>query len=424
MAKIEKLTPEQEALIPIVRDEWLKIGLATGPTDRDAAQGAISDAYRMAGLEPPRHWIWLGSPWTSCLVAWMLIKPPNIKALHGCLEKAQSRTEVRQQVWAQLEHEIGASVWEQIRTQVGVPVKDQIEAQIEDPFYGDLTPVKNQASHEVWDLVENQIRKMIFDQVWHRVGDQILAHIWAQAWDLVGDRVKAQAVPEKGHWVGADTDYWILDLVGEFMFGQHEADFLALYDLFRRTGRVQIPERFEPLMRVARNAGWWWPLRRTCIIAERPSRLMRDAGHRLHCADGPALLYPDGWAIHAWHGVRIPAWFVEDKQRITPDAIEAEENAELRRVTLEIFGFDRYIAARGARLIAEDKCLGQPRQLFEIDLKGERVCVLRVVNGTVEADGRQRQFHVGVPLECKTPHEAVAWSYGLAAHRYKEAVRT
>jgi hypothetical protein len=46
------------------------------------------------------------------------------------------------------------------------------------------------------------------------------------------------------------------------------------------------------------------------------------------------------------------------------------------------------------------RCL--PRQLFEIDLKGEPVRVLRVVNGTVEADGRQRQFHLGVPLVCNT----------------------
>lgn len=30
----------------------------------------------------------------------------------------------------------------------------------------------------------------------------------------------------------------------------------------------------------------------------------------------------------------------------------------------------------------------------------------------------------GVPLECDTPHEAVAWSYGRPAVRHKEAVRT
>jgi hypothetical protein len=53
---------------------------------------------------------------------------------------------------------------------------------------------------------------------------------------------------------------------------------------------------------------------------------------------------------------------IEDKLRITPDAIDAQYNAEWCRVMLEICGFDRYIQARGAKLIAEDECLGLPRQ--------------------------------------------------------------
>jgi hypothetical protein len=76
MARIEQLTPEEEALLPIVRDEWLKIGLATGPTDREVAQAAIADAYRQAGLAPPKRWIWLASPWAGCIGAWMLTQSP------------------------------------------------------------------------------------------------------------------------------------------------------------------------------------------------------------------------------------------------------------------------------------------------------------------------------------------------------------
>jgi hypothetical protein len=78
---------------------------------------------------------------------------------------------------------------------------------------------------------------------------------------------------------------------------------------------------------------------------------------------------------------------IEDKERITPDAIDAENNAKWRRVMLEIFSFDRYIAARGAKPIAENECLGLPRQLFEIDLRGERVRALRVVNGRSRRTG-------------------------------------
>jgi len=59
---IEKLTPEQEALIPIVRDEWLAYGLSTEPANRPLAESGAMRAYKEAGLEPPHTIIWCDSP--------------------------------------------------------------------------------------------------------------------------------------------------------------------------------------------------------------------------------------------------------------------------------------------------------------------------------------------------------------------------
>jgi hypothetical protein len=40
-SKIERLTPEQEALLPEYRDKWRKIALSTEPIDRQQATEAI-----------------------------------------------------------------------------------------------------------------------------------------------------------------------------------------------------------------------------------------------------------------------------------------------------------------------------------------------------------------------------------------------
>ncbi|OUL24529.1 hypothetical protein BV378_19310, partial [Nostoc sp. RF31YmG] len=61
-ARIKKLTPEQEVLMPIIRDEWLKIALDTSPTDKQKAEAAICLAYECAGLKPPQQILWFDNP--------------------------------------------------------------------------------------------------------------------------------------------------------------------------------------------------------------------------------------------------------------------------------------------------------------------------------------------------------------------------
>jgi hypothetical protein len=71
-AKIDKLTPEQEALLPVWRDKWIEIGLKTGAADRDLAEEGVCQAYRSAGLPEPKAIIWADSPLEGARwAAWM-----------------------------------------------------------------------------------------------------------------------------------------------------------------------------------------------------------------------------------------------------------------------------------------------------------------------------------------------------------------
>jgi hypothetical protein len=60
--KITKLTPEQEALIPVYRDKWRAIALSTGSTNREKATEAIDLAYIAVGLYL-RHILFFDSPY-------------------------------------------------------------------------------------------------------------------------------------------------------------------------------------------------------------------------------------------------------------------------------------------------------------------------------------------------------------------------
>jgi uncharacterized protein DUF6745 len=162
------------------------------------------------------------------------------------------------------------------------------------------------------------------------------------------------------------------------------------------------------------------------IVSDRPRSLLRNAAGRLHASNGPAIEWRDGWGLCFWHGIGLPRdheWIVRTPQLLSPERIEDEPNAELRRVMLEAFGFERYLAARAARVVAADELHGQPRRLLEVTIRGRALRIVEVTNGSLEPDGTHRKFHLGA-MAGDTPHDVVAASYGIAPKHYREAVRS
>jgi hypothetical protein len=64
---IEKLIPEQEAKLPVIRNKWLQLGLSTDPVDQTKAEDAIKLAYKCAGLTAPEKILWYRSPLEGAL---------------------------------------------------------------------------------------------------------------------------------------------------------------------------------------------------------------------------------------------------------------------------------------------------------------------------------------------------------------------
>jgi hypothetical protein len=202
-------------------------------------------------------------------------------------------------------------------------------------------------------------------------------------------------------------------LLLDAVLGQHDAAWLSAFD----TERAPL----DGLAAVARNAGWWWPYENAVVICERPAELHRDENGRLDRGDGPALAYPDGFALYSWRGMPVPAEFLAGLSSLTPERIREEENAELRRVMLEHYGYDRYLADSGARPLGRDEA----GVLWRIDLPDdEPVVMVEVVNSTAEPDGTFRTYWLRVPPGTRTAREGVAWTFGLAAEAYSPVRET
>ena len=140
----------------------------------------------------------------------------------------------------------------------------------------------------------------------------------------------------------------------------------------------------------------------------------------MHCEDGFAVQYSDGWGVHAWHGVRIPSEWIEDKPSLSAKTALTWENIEQRRAALEIVGWHHVLRELQAKVIEED---GDPEigTLLEVRLPDldRPTKILRARCGT------GREFAMPVPPHVTTALEANAGSYRFRVGEFsKPEVRT
>ncbi|MFE3542654.1 DUF6745 domain-containing protein [Nocardia sp. NPDC059177] len=237
----------------------------------------------------------------------------------------------------------------------------------------------------------------------------------APLWDvteMVVDRIRTGITEPVAGTGGATRRLRLLML--DAVLGQHDAAWLSAFD-------TTPGSPLDGIAAVAAEAGWWWPYEKIAVVSERPLELHRDEAGRLDRGDGPALVYADGFALHAWRGMPVPADFLDGLRELTPQRIRAEENAELRRVMLEYYGYDRYLTESEATPLHRD----ETGVLWRIALADdEDVVMVEVVNSTPEPDGSHRVYWLRVPPATRTAREGVAWTFGLAAEAYEPVQQT
>lgn len=346
--------------------EWRALSAATGPGDRAAAERGVRLAYERAGLRAPERIVWARSPLEA------------VRILSA----------------AELPGEAGAPVRERVRSAPWAAERDRLHTEL---------GAREFAAHwqatgaGLWELIEPVVSR-------------------------IRDGVVAAAAPGPTADVGepglvrpaAAEELRVRLLLLDAVMGQHDAAWLCAFDTAAGTP-------LEGPAAVAREAGWWWPYENLAVISERPTTLHRDEAGRLDRADGPAVGYADDFALYAWRGMPVPGEFLAELAALTPDRIRAEENAELRRVMLEFYGYDRYLSESGAEPVQRD----ETGILWRIPLADdEDVVMVEVLNSTPEPDGTSRTYWLRVPPATRTAREGVSWTFGVTEADYEPLVQT
>ena len=376
-----------------IRDEWRRHALATAPADRPAAERAVRRLYRLDGRPPP-PFVWTDSPAGALQAIWDLSDDHREARGDGLLGDVLRRRPLPSAAW-RYEHSLGR--------RGGLGRRQG----------GDLGPVLASSPVRMGPITRDRLLMPPND--------------WG-----VPPFGPVAAIPLRQRF-GPEFEGLLFDFGKQCNTGQFDAPGIGSDFVYRELGLVTLrpgyAERLDLLAACARSTGPWWPYPGVCVMTERPVRFEvapapPGRGHGwmvLHCLDGPALAWRDGFAVHAWYGAGVP-------ERYTTGDLTAgdwlnEPNAELRRLIAEQMGYARLLDDLKAEKIASDE-YGTLWRLLVRRSDDEEVVLVDVVNSTLEPDGSRRRYVLRVPPDQRVPRDAIGWTFGLPPGTYQPAEMT
>ena len=205
--------------------------------------------------------------------------------------------------------------------------------------------------------------------------------------------------------------------------GQFWAAWPAYITFFRDVLGVSIPA-IDAYADLVESAGYVWLNQDFAIVSERPTELHRNDRGQLHRADGPALLYPDGWALWMINGVNVGEQLVMMPETQSLQHISDERNAEVKRIRIERFaGRDAGENAGWQRYLTESKAKVLNRR--RNDIEGTREALMRTSSGETvlvchcPSTGRVYSMEVAPEIENCLQAQNWLWSGSRTAERFR-----
>ena len=416
-----------------ISDEWIAHALNAQPANRPLAEKHIKSAYRHAGLIVPEKVLWMESPLQGALAAIIVQKMMlggNISALDLSWNPKLDKliTETSGKIYYRRDDKENT--------------KELLNQKLE--TFDDLLDDAHESIKAQAERISNEAVPQIWERVGEKVGAQLTKDVFNQLWKLTfSDSSDSQSRDELWDELKMNVTLKVLD---SFIQG-NLSEKNCYFDCFLRNLDLQADEVIDPkflwdgaaeksladalghcgldtvksIVEANKHCGYWWPLRGSVIAIEKHSSIHLDEWRRLHCGDDMAIQYPDGWGVYAWKGVLVPKKVIVAPEILTVREIDTENNAEIRRVMLERFGWGRYLDESNSKPVHKDKFGFLYRREIPDD---EPLVMVKVKNKTAEPDGSFKDYFLRVPPEMETAKQAVAWTFAMEKEEYQPFCET
>ena len=396
--------PDHQARLGEWADKWIANAMSTAPADQTAMRSAMAGLYDAANLEPPTRGVFVKSPMTAAIagsiaagVWWIRDNPGQHAELFGhVVSEAELLAALR--VACAVAMDRGMAMLRGEEPRLSWP-PDATEDATEDATWA-----------ATWDATR--------DATWAATWAATRGATWAATRAATRDATEDATRADLSNWyvVGADMrrlaqamglDGFGLQCAAHawrmWQGGNQWSGYDSYLSFFRHIASLDIDysawQHWEDL---SLNSGPRIMHPDFCMVSDRPETLLVDDRNRPHCDTGPFCRWRDGTALYSVHGVRVPAWLIERPGDLTAAKIDAETNAEVRRIMLDRFGAARWLTESGAKVVdeapADHPLLGlRTARLLRRDVQDdEPILLVDLLNSTPEPDGSTKRYQIRV----------------------------
>jgi hypothetical protein len=430
MHLIDQITPEQEALAIQMRENWFARTNSTAPIDTDAAVRAINRFYSACGEQQPEI-VWCESPFQLIMLPFVLqhLSANSQQDLIAYQEHFSHRLARGFTVddWQQIEHSFWRLIDQAIKA--GVPAHlaaDKPPSSSKDSILG-AQNLNLKLTIQIKGLT-NKIHKSLTERLNLSAIQQVLRAARPTRFFEFENDVKMSQTNTALTRQCASLTYHppqLIEVLDDIWWGLWQWHTLLIYEIAHCIDSEflvdALKEQFDCWLNLQRSALGYRFFKGLCFVCGPPCAMHLDERYSLHNDTGYALRFPDGYTVHALHGVVVPPQLIEHPELITVSDIINEPNVEMRRIMIERTGIDPEHLL-DCRVIDQSQFGTLLRR--EIWDEVEPLVMVIVENSTAEPDGSRKTYFLRVPPDMMTARAAVAWTFGMAEYEYNPVQET
>ncbi|MBD2200082.1 MULTISPECIES: ankyrin repeat domain-containing protein [Calothrix] len=271
---MDKITTEQQSLMPIYRDKWHDIAFSTNRINPQEAMEAVQSVYELLKLPTPEIQLF-DSLYAAAIAAKPLYKRPYFTE-DGSAHATKLIGKLHDKLYINNENAIGH--WDEfINSQLRVDGNSELDRQLSESLKDYFLEGKSQSFSSSYDF----------------------------------------------YWFVPLHSYACKGGLFDFHFSVVNHRLFQPYDEFA----------WKVFQKLVKSCAWIIPFEKICLVCDRPTQFLFNSENILHAEGEAAVKFIDGNGLYSYHGVTLPIEYEQmQPHQWQPLWLSEETDAELKQI--------------------------------------------------------------------------------------------